>query len=139
MNTGPRVSAGLTCTGWLVAIGAFGLLWWICHFEPDGDIVDVQKYPSPDGRYVVTVFQKIFYNTTLYDRHVHLSGKGEELQYPGNVHVLPDGEGVTVSWTSTTNVSLILRFETPRIPSPTNVSGITVTFFRGVPPVNGND
>jgi hypothetical protein len=100
-----------------------------CSTSERGDIIDVRDKPSPDGRYVCTVFGEIFYNTTGYPRHIYLRRADEKCGYPGNVYVVPVGDDLAVSWTSPTNLSVRLRFETRRaVPPPTNVVGVTVTF-----------
>jgi hypothetical protein len=94
-----------------------------------GKIVAVRDMPSPDGRYVCTVFGEIFHDTTGYPQHIYLRRAGEERGYPGNVYVVPVGDDVTVSWTSPTNLSVKLCFETRHeVPTVTNVAGVTVTF-----------
>lgn len=108
----------------IVVLGLVG-----CSTEQRGDIIDVREFPSPDGRYVCTVFGEIFYNTTGYPRHIYLRHTGEKLGYPGNVYLVPVGDDVVVSWTSPTNLSVRLKFETRRaIPASTNVAGVAVTF-----------
>ena len=108
----------------IVVLGLVG-----CSTEQRGDIIDVREFPSPDGRYVCTVFGEIFYNTTGYPRHICLRHAGEKLGYPGNVYLVPVGDGVTVSWASPTNLSVQLKFETRRaVPALTNVAGVQVTF-----------
>ena len=108
----------------IVVLGLVG-----CSTEQRGDIIDVREFPSPDGRYVCTVFGKIFYNTTGYPRHIYLRYAGEKLGYPGNVYLVPVGDDAVVSWTSLTNLSVRLSFETRRaIPASTNVAGVAVTF-----------
>lgn len=108
----------------IVILGLVG-----CSTEQRGDIVDVREFPSPDGRYVCTVFGEIFYNTTGYPRHIYLRHAGEKLGYPGNVYLVPVGDDAVVSWTSPTNLSVRLNCETRRaIPASTNVAGVAVTF-----------
>ena len=100
-----------------------------CSATKRGDIIDVRDFPSRDGRYVCTVFGEIFYDTTGYPRHIYLRRAGEERGYPGNVYVVHVGDDVTVSWTSPTNLSVRLSFETPHeVPAVTNVAGVAVTF-----------
>jgi hypothetical protein len=100
-----------------------------CSTSERGDIIDVRDIASPDGRYVCTVFGETFYNTTGYARHIYLRHAGEERGYPGNVYIVPVGDDVAVSWTSPTNLSVALSFETRHIvPVNTNVAGVTVTF-----------
>jgi len=92
-------------------------------------MIDVRDLPSPDGRYICTVFGEIFYNTTGYPRHIYLRHAGEKRGYPGNVYVVPVGDNVAVSWTSPTSLSVSLDFETPRaVPAATNVAGVSVVF-----------
>ena len=94
-----------------------------------GDIIDVRDTPSPDGRYVCTVFGETFYNTTGYDRHIYLRRAGEQRGYPGNVYIVGPGDDLKVSWTSPTNLLVRLHFETRRaIPASTNVAGVLVDF-----------
>jgi len=100
-----------------------------CSTSEQGDIIDVRDLPSADGRYVCTVFGEIFYNTTGYPRHIYLRRAGEKRGYPGNVCIVPVGDSVTVSWTSPTNLSVSLGFETRRaVPAATNVAGVSVVF-----------
>jgi hypothetical protein len=127
----------------LLYAGALTLLWGAaflekgCHPDTKGDIHELRDFPSPDGRYVLSVFQKVFHNTTGYPRHIHLSRKGEKVQYPGNIYALPVWEDVAVSWTSTTNLSLTLRFQTPTIRRGTvKMTQPTVIFFG---PDSGRD
>ena len=94
-----------------------------------GDIIDVKDIPSPDGRYICTVFGEIFYDTTGYPRHIYLRPVGRQRGYPGNVYVVPVGDDVAVSWTTPTNLSVRLSFETrSAVPDSTNVFGVKVTF-----------
>lgn len=100
-----------------------------CGGSERGDIIDVRDTASPDGRYICTVFGEIFYDTTGYPRHVYLRRAGERRGYPGNVCVVPVGDDVAASWTSPTNLSVQLKFETRRaVPASTNVAGVKVTF-----------
>jgi len=100
-----------------------------CSTSERGDVVDVRDLPSPDGHYVCTVFGEIFYNTTGYPRHIYLRRAGEKRGYPGNVYIVPVGDNVAVSWTSPTNLSVSLGFETRRaVPAATNVAGVSVVF-----------
>jgi hypothetical protein len=99
------------------------------------DIIDVRDIPSPDGRYVCTVFGEIFHNTTGYPRHIYLRHAGKPRGYPGNVCIVPVGDDVEATWTSPTNLSVRLRFETPRaVPATTNVEGVSVVFSDITPP-----
>jgi len=100
-----------------------------CSTSERGDVIDVRDIPSPDGRYVCTVFGETFHNTTGYAQHIYLRHAGEECGYPGNVYILPVGDDVAISWTSPTNLSVALSFETRHIvPVNTNVAGVTVAF-----------
>ena len=102
-----------------------------CSTAKRGDIVAVRNIPSPDGRYVCTVFGEIFYDTTGYPQHVDLHRANEKPGYPGNVCIVPVGTDVAVVWTSPTNLSVSLHFETWRaVPAKTNVAGVTVTFLE---------
>jgi len=108
----------------IVVLGLVG-----CSTEQRGDIIDEREFPSSDGRYVCTVFGETFYNTTGYSRHIYLRRTGEQRGYPGNVYIVPVGDGLTVSWASPTNLSVQLKFETRRaVPVSTNVAGVQVTF-----------
>ena len=108
-----------------------------CSNIKRGDILDVRDLPSPDGRYVCTVFGETFHDTTGYARHIYLRRAGEGRGYPGNVYIVPVGSDVTVSWTSSTNLSVRLKFETRReVPAVTNVAGVTVTFSEAMPAQN---
>jgi hypothetical protein len=100
-----------------------------CAGSKRGDIIDTRDMPSPDGRYVCTVFGETFYDTTGYTRHIYVRRAGEQRGYPGNVYVVPVGDDVAISWTSPTNVSVQLKFETRRaFPNSTNVAGVEITF-----------
>src|SRR5579872_2299056 len=113
----------------LVITTVFALALCGCSHNRRGDIIDVRDFPSPDGRYVCTVFGEIFYNTTGYPRHIYLRSAGQKRGYPGNVYVVPVGDDVVVSWTSPTNLSIGLSFETRRaLPAVTNIAEVTVTF-----------
>lgn len=104
-----------------------------------GDIIDVHDFPSPDGRLVCTLFGEIFYDTTGYPRHVDLHRAGEKHGYPGNVCIVPVGNSVEVAWTSPSNLSVKLRFETRGVVPPcTNIMGVTVTFSE-LPRIRYND
>ena len=106
---------------------AFALIG--CSTVKRGKIIDVRDFPSPDGRYICTVFGEIFYDTTGYPQHIYLRHADEKRDYPGNVYVVQVGDDVKVSWTSPTNLSVKLSFETRReVPAITNVAGVTVTF-----------
>lgn len=100
-----------------------------CSTFKRGKIIDVRDFPSPDSRYICTVFGEIFYDTTGYLRHIYLRRADEKRSYPGNVYVVPVGDGVEVSWTSPTNLLVTLSFETRHeIPAVKNVAGVTVAF-----------
>ena len=104
-----------------------------------GDIIDVHDFPSPDGRLVCTVFGEIFYDTTGYPRHVDLHRAGEKHGYPGNVCIVSVGSSVETVWTSPTNLSVKLQFETRGVVPPcTNIVGVTVTFSEQ-PRIRYND
>jgi hypothetical protein len=113
----------------LVITTIFALVLLGCSHIRRGEIIDVRDFPSPDGRYVCTVFGEIFFDTTGYPRHIDLRHAGEKRGYPGNVYVVPVGDDVAVTWTSPTNLSVELHFETRRaVPAVTNVAGVRVTF-----------
>jgi hypothetical protein len=113
----------------VVILALFAFMLAGCSTAKRGDIVAVRNIPSPDQRYVCTVFGEIFYDTTGYPQHIDLHRANEKRGYPGNVYVVPVGDDVTVSWTSPTNLSVRLSFETRReVPAVTNVVGVTVTF-----------
>ncbi len=99
-----------------------------------GDIVDVRDFASPDGRFICTVFGETFYDTTGYRRHIDLRRAGEQRGFPGNVHIVEVGDDVVVSWSSPTNLSVKLSYETPRfqqkLPANTNIAGVAVTFSK---------
>ena len=104
-----------------------------CATAKRGNIVAVRDIPSPDGRYVCTVFGEIFYDTTGYPQHIDLHRANEKRNYPGNLCIVPVGTDVSAAWTSPTNLFVRLHFETQReIPAATNVTGITVTFSEMV-------
>ena len=113
----------------LIILAIFALALAGCSTARRGDIVAVTNIPSPDKRYVCTVFGESFHDTTGYIRHIDLHRASEERGYPGNVCILPVGTDVAASWTSPANLSVRLRFETPReVPTATNVDGVTITF-----------
>ena len=115
----------------LVITTIFALALLGCSHIRRGDIVDVRDFPSPDGRYICTVFGEMFHDTTGYPRHIDIRRAGEKRGYPGNVYVVPVGDDVTVSWTSPTSLLVALSFETRRaVPAVTNVAGVTVTFLE---------
>jgi hypothetical protein len=99
-----------------------------------GDIVAVQNIASPDGRYICTVFGETFYDTTGYRRHIYLRRAGQQIGFPGNVHIVEVGDDVVVSWSSPTNLSVRLSYESPRLeqtlPANTNISGVSVVFSK---------
>lgn len=102
-----------------------------------GDIIAGENIPSPDGRYVCTVFGETFYNTTGYRRHIYLRHAGEPRGFPGNVHIVEAGDDVEVAWTSPTNLSVKLSYESPQfrrdlptLPTTTNLVGVTITFSQ---------
>ncbi|MGH7953904.1 MAG: hypothetical protein ACREFE_18555 [Limisphaerales bacterium] len=100
-----------------------------CVTAKRGEIVAVRDLPSPDGRYVCTVFGETFHDTTGYKQHVDLRRVGEERDYPGNVYVVPVGDDVKVWWASPTNLTVGLHFETQRnFPANTNICGVAVIF-----------
>lgn len=101
-----------------------------CAHQPKGDIIDVREAPSPDGRYICTVFgEKLYYETTGYPRHIDIRRAEEKRGYPGNVYLVHLGDGVSVSWTSPTNLLVRLSLESPHsFPASTNVAGVEVTF-----------
>src|SRR5437588_6400613 len=84
-----------------------------CSETQSGDMLDVKDYPSPDGKYILTVYQMVFYNTTGYAREVYLRRKGEKLHFPGNVYTSDVWGDVEVSWTSPTNILLKLLHALP--------------------------
>jgi hypothetical protein len=113
----------------LFIIASFCVVLAGCSTTKRGNILDVHDLPSPDGRYVCTVFGEIFYDTTGYPRHVELHRAGEKRSYPGNVCIVSVGSSVEVAWTSPTNLAVRLQFETRGIiPARTNIMGVTVTF-----------
>jgi len=113
----------------LLLLIIFALTFIGCANTKRGDIVAVRDVPSPDERFVCTVFGETFYNTTGYAQHIYLRQADGKRGYPGNVYVVPVGDDFTVSWTSPTNLSVKLSFETRRaVPAATNVAGVTVTF-----------
>src|SRR5438128_4369204 len=93
----------------LLMILAFAVV--SCSTTKRGNIIDVKDIPSPDGRYICTVFGEISHDTTGYPRHIYLRRAGEERGYPGNVYIVPVGDEMAVSWTSPTNLFVRLRFE----------------------------
>jgi hypothetical protein len=100
-----------------------------CSDSEKGDIVRVRDIPSPDGRYVATVFGERFYITTGDYEHVYLRRTGQKRGDTGNVCVFPPGDYVTVSWTSPTNLLVSYRSESLYSgPSTTNIDGVTVGF-----------
>lgn len=102
-----------------------------CSTAKRGDFVAVREYPSPDGRYICTVFGETFHDTTGYRQHVDLRPSGKARGFPGNVCVLPVGDDVKVSWASPTSLSVALRFETQRnLSANTNVCGVAVAFSK---------
>lgn len=120
-----------------IRIDTVRLVLWIfcalvvvgCTGTKRGDIIDVKDLSSPDGRYVCTVSGEIFYDTTGYTRHIYLRRSGERRGYQANVYIVPVGDDVAVSWTSPTNLSVQLKFETRRVvPASTNVAGVQITF-----------
>jgi hypothetical protein len=111
----------------LIPVFAFALLG--CSTAKRGDIVGVRDFPSPDGKYVCTVFGEIFHDTTGYPQHVDLHLAGEKWAYPGNVLIVPVGDDVVVSWSSPTNLSIALSFETRHgLLANTNLNGVAITF-----------
>jgi len=144
--------AAKSCIGdWLMqimfsAMLAFGFTGCVGTKQPDdadakvflrpaqGDIIAVQDMVSPDGRYVCTVFGEIFYDTTGYRRHIYLRHTGEQRGFPGNVYVVEVGDDVEVSWSSPTNLSVRLSYESPSfrqaLPANTNIAGVTVEFSK---------
>jgi hypothetical protein len=111
----------------IFTILVFALAGCVAHQR--SEITGVKDIPSPDGRYVCTVFGENFHNTTGYPRHICLRRAGEERGYPGNVWVVPVGDDVAVSWTTPTNLLVRLNFETHRaVPASRNMAGVAVTF-----------
>jgi len=110
-----------------------------CSTTKRGNILDVHDLPSPDGRFVCTVFGEIFYDTTGYPRHVELHRAGEKRGHTGNVCIVSVGSSVEVAWTSPTNLDVRLRYESRGvIPARTNIMGVTVTFSE-LPRIRYND
>jgi hypothetical protein len=102
-----------------------------CFTAKRGEIVALRDLPSPDGRYVCTIFGETFHDTTGYRQHVDLRRAGEKRDHSINVYVVPVGDDVKVWWASPTNLSVGLRFETQRdLPANTNAYGVTVTFSK---------
>lgn len=75
------------------------------------------------------MFGEIFYDTTGYPRHIDLHRAGEKWSQPGNIYVVQVGDDTAVSWSSPTNLSIALSFETRRdLPANTNLAGVAITF-----------
>jgi hypothetical protein len=94
-----------------------------------GKIVDVRNFPSPDGKYICTMFGEMFYDTTGYPRYIDLHRAEEKWSYPGNVYIVPVGDDAAISWSSPTNLSIALSFETRRnLPPNANLGEVAITF-----------
>ncbi len=106
------------------ALALFG-----CSTLKRGDIIDVRDFPSPDGQRICRVYGETFYDTTGYMRHIDLRWSGDKVNYPGNVYLIGPGDDVAVSWTSPSNLTVALSFETQRpVPASTNAHGVEITF-----------
>src|SRR5687767_7329541 len=55
-----------------------GVLLTGCTGEPDCDVMSEKNTPSPDGRYVATVFEVTCHDTTGYTPHAHLRRAGQK-------------------------------------------------------------
>jgi hypothetical protein len=110
-----------------------GLLLIGCSREPDCDVASEKETPSPDGRYVATVFDVTCYNTTGDTPHAHLRRAGQKRSNHGNLLVGAPTDSFKATWTSTNALlieyrSSVAYIDTP--PATTNFDGVTATFRR---------
>jgi hypothetical protein len=88
--------------------------------------------PSPDGRYVATVFEISCYNTTGNTPHVHLRRAGQKRGKIGNVLIGGPADSFAVAWTSPQSL-LVEYWSDPQYrlsPATTNIDGVTITFKK---------
>ena len=98
--------------------------------------VSGRDFPSPAGRFIASIAQGASANVSGYDQHVSVRGAGvKQRPYPGNVWRFGPGDGVSVAWTSPTNLVVYYRYEFRRGgPRATNVNGVAVSFSERLTP-----
>ena len=117
----------------IVAAATVCLFLLGCSEDADTGIQSQTDHPSPDGKYIATVAQKLAEATTGTIPELYLRQAGATR--PGAIHVL-DGDlnGLfQVSWTGTRD--LLVEYSAGegwllRLPSATNVDGITIALRK---------
>ena len=104
-----------------------------CGSESEWDMVSSRDIPSPDGRWIATVFEMCSYNTTGDWPQVSLRRPGQKLGKNGNVLAGGPGDGIRAAWTSASN--LVVTYCTDSTwpsypPERTNRFGVGVEFKR---------
>ena len=131
MSISPHAPLSWSLT--LQTIVCFGLVVTGCTGKPDCDVMTEKDTPSPDGRYIATVFEVFCYDTTGYTPHANLRRAGQKRGEPGNLLVGGPTDLFRATWTATN--SLLIEFQADATyvhppPASTNVDGVTVTFKR---------
>ena len=109
------------------------LLVMSCSHEPGCDVMSVKDTPSPDGRYIATVFEVFCYNTTGYTPHANLRRPGQNRGDQGNLLVGAPTDTFRATWIAADSLLLEYRTDGDYIhppPASTNVDGVTVIFKR---------
>ena len=115
------------CLPVLLCLGLIG-----CS-ESNWDMVSQQDIPSPDGRYVATLFEMCSYNTTGDWPQISLRRPGQRLGSIGNVLAGGPGDRFAARWISPRD--LAVEYRTASVwqsypPSSTNIDGVTITFKK---------
>ena len=117
----------------LVLLVIVGVLLAGCTGEPDCDVMSEKDTPSPDGRYIATVFEVFCYNTTGHTPHAHLRRAGQKRGDYGNLLVGAPTDTFRATWTAADSLLVEYWTDATYIHPPsasTNVDGVTVTFKR---------
>src|SRR5687768_16712864 len=104
-----------------------------CFGEPGCKVMSETDTPSPDGRYIATVFEVTCHDTTGYTPHAYLRRAGQKRGDRGNLLVGSPTDTFRATWTATDRLLVEYRADGDYIhppPSSTNINGVTVTFKR---------
>jgi hypothetical protein len=108
-----------------------GLVLISCSREPDCDVMSEKEVPSPDGRYIASVFEVTCHNTTGYTPHAHLRRAGQKRGDQGNLLIGAPTDTFKATWTATN--ALLIKYQTDSRyihppPTTTNIEEVTVSF-----------
>lgn len=95
--------------------------------------MSIKEMPSPDRRFVATVFEVFCYDTTGYTPHADLRRAGQKRGKRGNLLVGAPTDEFRATWTGTNALLIEFRSGGAYIhppPMSTNVDGVIVTFKK---------